>query len=97
MKTGTTNQTQYSEETRIDNTIYAPGVYNSHDPNDALPRQPEYYILTEKLKFIANTVPEVFALWASFGCSHPIVEKSMPKSALRLPSLTESSIPFKKC
>lgn len=96
MKTGTTNQTQYFEETRINNTVYAPGVYDSYNLDDALPGQPEYYILTEKLKFIANTVPEVFALWASYGCSHPIVEKSMPKSVLRLTSLTESPIPFKK-
>lgn len=70
MKTGTTEQLQFTQQTRIGKTIYAPGVYNSHNLDDVLPRKPEFTLHCNVINFAANDLEEVLYMWHEYICNH---------------------------
>jgi len=82
MKTGTTAQIKFDEETRLGNQIYLPGVYNSFNADDALPGEPEFTLYCKTgPSFCGNSFAAVLHRWREY-CAE--VEVTEPEEIERL-------------
>ncbi len=67
-KTGKTKQFEVLEEgySRKHKCVFAKGVYNSFNADDARPGAQEFYVETAKVSFGANSLPEALELWVKY-------------------------------
>lgn len=64
--TGTTQQVIVEAEELVGNVLYLPGVYHSHNPEDALPGRKEVFVRTSDLTFISNDLTLALHAWREY-------------------------------
>ena len=67
-KTGKTSQFEVLEEgySRKYNRVFARGVYQSFNVDDALPMRMEFYVQAGGISFAANNLTEAVELWVQY-------------------------------
>jgi len=71
--TGTTRQFRVTEQGYSNDGIYyAPGVYSSHNLQDAEPGEVEFSVHCGEVSFVGNSLDTALGLWVAHGC--PSVE-----------------------
>ena len=83
--TGITQQFKVTEKEWFGNDYYLPGIYGSHNLNDAEPMRIEFFIELEEDKcIISNDLDEAMQAWRELCNKDPMIAKLKVKKVTKL-------------